>query len=132
MHNIPDLNHSEREILQTLAHIAASQSIPTILAAVDRHQSDARLASATNGMINMPLMDALAKTIHQALGRVSDNRDHVLWLKAAALYFVHCDDDEHDFDSPIGFDDDTEVLNACLRFCGMHELCVKIEDYDAN
>ena len=32
--------------------------------------------------------------------------------------------------SPIGFEDDNEVLNACLRLAGRDDLCLKPEDYD--
>ena len=40
------------------------------------------------------------------------------------------EDDESDHLSPIGFEDDAEVLNACLRFANLPELCLKTEDYD--
>ena len=36
------------------------------------------------------------------------------WLKGAMAYFAAADDDVPDFGSPIGFEDDCEVLNACL------------------
>ena len=52
------------------------------------------------------------------------------WLRAAMYYFAHSDDDQPDFTSPIGFEDDAEVLNACLRFAEREELCLKPEDYD--
>lgn len=39
-------------------------------------------------------------------------------------------DDEPDFTSPIGFEDDTEVLNACLRLAQLGALCLHPEDYD--
>jgi uncharacterized membrane protein YkvA (DUF1232 family) len=52
------------------------------------------------------------------------------WLRAAIQYFGNCDDDQPDFTSPIGFEDDTEVLNACLHLAGRDDLCLKPEDYD--
>ena len=61
------------------------------------------------------------------LGQLADASQ--FWLRAAIYYFAH-DDDEPDFSSPIGFEDDAEVLNACLRLAGRDDLCLKPEDYD--
>ena len=33
------------------------------------------------------------------------------------------------FAHPVGFEDDTEVLNGCLRLAGPDELCLAPEDY---
>ncbi len=52
------------------------------------------------------------------------------WFAGAILHFASSDDDEPDFTSPIGFEDDAEVLNAFLRFAGYDDLCVNPEDYD--
>lgn len=52
------------------------------------------------------------------------------WLSAAMLYFVSANDAEPDFSSPIGFEDDAEVLNACLKLAHLDELLVRPEDYD--
>lgn len=53
------------------------------------------------------------------------------WLAGAILYFAQSNDGEPDLTSPIGFEDDTEVLNACLRFAHLEALCLNPEDYDA-
>ena len=55
---------------------------------------------------------------------------YAYWLKGAMLYFSSGNDDEPDFSSPIGFEDDTEVLNACLRYANLSHLCLKVENYD--
>jgi hypothetical protein len=52
------------------------------------------------------------------------------WLAGAILYFYGCDEDEADFTSPIGFEDDTEILNACLKLAGLEELRLNPEDFD--
>jgi hypothetical protein len=46
------------------------------------------------------------------------------------MYYANADDAEADLTSPIGFEDDVEVLNACLRFARLDELCLNPEDYD--
>ena len=37
------------------------------------------------------------------------------WLGGAVLYFTTSHDVEPDFISPIGFEDDAEVVNACFE-----------------
>jgi uncharacterized membrane protein YkvA (DUF1232 family) len=52
-----------------------------------------------------------------------------VWLKGAMLYFVEVDDGDHDFDSPIGFNDDVDVLNACLSMAGLDDLYLNPENF---
>ncbi len=44
--------------------------------------------------------------------------------------FADSRDNEHDFSSAIGFEDDAEVLNACLKHAGRTSMCITIEDFD--
>jgi hypothetical protein len=44
------------------------------------------------------------------------------------LYFSSANKEEDDHKSPIGFDDDAEVINACLRVAGRNDLCINPED----
>jgi uncharacterized membrane protein YkvA (DUF1232 family) len=95
------------------------------------HLDKVRKAYAQNHMINLRLATAICQTIAKAAARweviPENNRS---WLMGAFTYFVTREDDEPDFRSPIGFEDDTEVLNACLRFAQMDDLCVDVEEYD--
>jgi hypothetical protein len=82
-------------------------------------------------MINL----RLARALGNAINKVLDSWDSLenpkrYWLAGAFLYFSKGDDDEPDFASPIGFEDDAEILNACLIYAGLDELCVNPEDYD--
>ena len=132
MPDLPDLNHHEQGMLKALVEIAGDRSPGVIADAIARHAADAEAAAVGSSLINVALVSALADALMQALKRTAEDDLKARWIKAAALYFIHSDDDEHDFDSPIGFEDDAEVVNACLRFCGFDELCVLVEDYDAN
>ena len=40
------------------------------------------------------------------------------WWRGMIVYFCSDDDELNDFRSPIGFEDDAEVLNACLILAG--------------
>ena len=44
------------------------------------------------------------------------------WLAGAIYYFSAENDDEPDFSSPTGFEDDVEVFNACIRLAQRDEL----------
>ena len=82
-------------------------------------------------MINVRLAEAIIvqfMTATDHLSQLPTNEQY--WLAGAMLYFSTLDDSEPDFSSPIGFEDDTEVLNACLRFAGLDQLCLRPEDYD--
>lgn len=91
--------------------------------AVDAHQKkrlvNLRLATAIQDKIKKVLVD------WDKLPEVARP-----WLAAAILYFSSNHDEEPDFASSIGFEDDLEVLNACLRFAQREDLCLNPEDYD--
>lgn len=46
------------------------------------------------------------------------------WVRAACLYFADPDDEEDDFDSVVGFDDDAEVVNHVAARVGLSRLSV--------
>ena len=47
-------------------------------------------------------------------------------LHVACRYFVISDDDEDDFESMVGFDDDALVVNACARALGAADLAIAL------
>ena len=62
------------------------------------------------------------------MGRLATRQQY--WLRGAVGYFVSSNDEEPDFDSPIGIEDDVEILNACLQFAELDSLCLRVEDFD--
>jgi uncharacterized membrane protein YkvA (DUF1232 family) len=96
-----------------------------------QHVARTEAAYHDNPLINVKLARAIHSAIRDIVGRWDAVPHHAkTWLKGAILYFTRCSDDEPDFTSPIGFEDDAEVLNACLRFAGREDLCLNTEDYD--
>ena len=84
-----------------------------------------------NGFINYPLAEAIHGTIHILHKEWDTIPAHARsWCRGMINYFVMSDDEEDDLNSPIGFDDDAEIMNACLNFAGRHDLCINPEDYD--
>lgn len=120
---------------ERLAEYARDMPDPSpgdLLQETQDHVNRAREVYARNRLINLPLVTAIAGTIAQVVDRwdavPTESRP---WLAGAVMYFVRSDDDEPDFNSPIGFEDDTEVLNACLQLAKLDDLCLNVEDYDA-
>lgn len=123
-----------RRLFDRLAESAesASGSSPAhLLQAADNHLERVREANQRNPFINYRLAEALwevMRTVVYDWNQIADIARP--WLLGAMHYFAGDNDEEPDFTSPIGFEDDAEVLNACLRFAGREDLCLNTEDYD--
>lgn len=127
------LTRQQFQRLVTLADLAARKQLAELLADVHDHLEDSRAAHAENRLVNLRLSEA----IRQAIDRVGEQWERLpanarYWLGGAFRYFAKSHDDEPDFSSPIGFEDDAEVLNACLRFAGLKDLCLRVEDFDGG
>lgn len=110
---------------------AAEQSPADLLRGTDEHLDRVRQVSERNRLVNYRLAQAIVESLRAILGDWEQvPRSARPWLLGAAHYFIGDDDEESDFTSPIGFEDDAEVLNACLVFAGRDDLCLNTEDYD--
>ena len=65
----------------------------------------------------LPSMNGVTESRREA----SMDRTHRIAL-IAIHYFCSCDDAESDFESPIGFEDDEEVLVSAFRRIGLQDL----------
>lgn len=125
------LTRAQRDRLTACAHRAAALTVGELHEVARRHLDAAADAHQGNPFVNLRLATALCDTIDRVTMVWETLAPHGrLWFAGAILHFASSDDDEPDFTSPIGFEDDTEVLNACLRFMGYDDLCVHPEDYD--
>ena len=125
------LTRSQFGCLNQCAEEGAHLQPQEMLQKACQHLENATSAADANRLINIRLANAILEVIQKVCdqwGRLSDA--HRYWLAGAMLYFSSGNDDEPDFSSPIGFEDDTEVLNACLRFANLSHLCLKVENYD--
>ena len=125
------LGRSQLARLTELSDKAANMTPAELLQRTQQHLTRTRAAHDRNRLVNVRLAEAIGQTIE----KVTDRWDSLPagatnWLAGAVVYFSSSDDDEPDFRSPIGFEDDTEVLNSCLRFAKLDELCLNAEDYD--
>jgi hypothetical protein len=125
------LTRTPRDRLMTCAHRAATLTVEELQAVARRHLDAAADAHQSNPCVNLRLATALCDTMERVTMVWETLTPHVrLWFAGAILHFASSDDDAPDFTSPIGFDDDAEVLNAGLRFAGYDDLCVHPEAYD--
>ena len=96
-----------------------------------QHLEIIRAAHKTNPMINVRLAQAILAALEKTVAGWQSLPPHSHpWLKAAMHYFAVLEDDEPDLTSPIGFEDDAEILNACLRLAGKEEWSINPAEYD--
>jgi hypothetical protein len=128
----PDgLSRKQLRHLRRCADDASAIPIDRLLVSARNHVAATENASRRNPLINLRLARAICDRIEKVMTMwASPSPEARFWLGGAINYFTISEDDESDHLSPIGFEDDAEVLNACLRFANLPELCLKVEDYD--
>jgi uncharacterized membrane protein YkvA (DUF1232 family) len=125
------LTRSQAERLAASTEAARQSSPAVLLDAARRHLQAARAAHARNRLVNVRLAAAILTVIETVVASWETLPPQgTLWLRGAIHYFANHNDDEPDFHSPIGFEDDIEILNACLRFARRADLCLNVADYD--
>ncbi len=125
------LTQSQRGQLMKEAERAWSRPVTDLVADCRRYLESVRAQQKSNRLINIRLASAILSTFEELVELwVTLDENVQYWLSGAMQYFLTSEDDEPDFSSPIGFEDDAEVLNACLRMGGLDELFLQTEDYD--
>ena len=125
------LTKTEYDALSRFTTAVSDVALGDLVKEAEAHVQKARLAAEENCMVNVALAQGLYSVICQLAEDWKTIPPHVEpWCKGMIRYFTTCNDDEDDFSSPIGFDDDAEVFNACLRLAGREDLCVNPEDFD--
>lgn len=81
-----------------------------------QHLRVVRAAAQENEFLDLPLAEKLHARLGDALGRWTDyDAEQRDVLARAVAYLVRTNDEEDDLRSPVGFDDDAEVVDAALR-----------------
>lgn len=125
------LSRLAQEALARISREAASVPLHELLAAVEAHLVMTRRARAANAMVNARMAEAIVERFRLLAGEWDQLPPASQpWIRGAMSYFTLTPDSEPDFTSPIGFEDDLEILNACLRLAGRDDLCLDPEDYD--
>lgn len=83
---------------------------------MDAHLDRVREAARDNEFVDIAEAERLHAQLRSALGAWDDlDGEQRQILSEAVTYLVRTDDEEDDVQSPIGFEDDTEVVAAALR-----------------
>jgi len=101
-----------------------------LLANARTHMQTIRAACGDNALLCVDLAEA----IHERIETVMDQWQALpgstrRFFAGMVLYFSTDLDDEPDLSSPIGFEDDAELLNACLRMAEMDDLLIDLEGF---
>ncbi len=132
MELIPEgLTKKEFAALSKCADEVANLSVDHLLSQAEDHLRRIRMLHSKKLHINVRLAEAIVHTFQYIFNDWENIPHHARsWCRGMVQYFCVADDDEHDFSSPIGFEDDAKIMNACLRLAGREDLCINPEDFD--
>lgn len=125
------LTQKSFNILVKCCKWAEIYSIDQLLEQAEVHLKHVHAAHKNNIYVNLKLAEQIVKNFKAIATKWDQIPKHCQpWLLGMMRYFCLTSDLESDFTSPIGFDDDVEIMNACLRFAGCKDLCIHPEDFD--
>ncbi|MGG6432742.1 hypothetical protein ACPF7I_01860 [Anoxybacillus sp. D401a] len=95
---------------------------------IQKYLKEIEKETLQNEFINLPLAKKIASVCLLLLDVYDQyNEEEKKFINATINYFLHSHDDEEDLYSPLGFDDDAEILNECLRLLKKEDLTIEIE-----
>jgi hypothetical protein len=125
------LSQKEIDTLTECSKEVANFQPEQLLDQAEGHLKRIRMLHSRNPQINVRLAEAIVRAFQDIFNDWEAIPPHARsWCRGMVWYFCLSDDDEHDFFSPIGFKDDAEIMNACLRLAGREDLCIDPEDFD--
>ena len=132
MESFPEgLTQKEFAALSKCANEVANLSVGRLLSMAEAYLKRIRMLHSKNLHINVRLAEAIVHTFQEFFDDWENIPPHARsWCRGMVQYFCVSDDDEHDFTSPTGFEDDAKIMNACLRLAGREDLCINPKDYD--
>ncbi|MCE3554506.1 hypothetical protein LWC33_23990 [Pseudonocardia sp. RS11V-5] len=93
--------------------------VDRLRARLQDHLAQVRAAAEDNEFVDLHLAEQLHSRLTAALdGWSTYDHEQRAALTGAVNYLVQTDDEENDLRSPIGFDDDAEIVMAALRRVG--------------
>ena len=106
---------------------AAMRPTGQLRALVEAHGARAHEVAAADPFVDLrravQVADACIALL-DALPRLSASDRS--WVSAACLYFADSDDEEDDFSSVVGFDDDAEVVNHVAARLGLDHIRIDL------
>lgn len=125
------LSKKQSQVLERLVIGIQSDNPQNYLVSVQEHLVLAKSRAKESIEINIGLAEAIVKVFERVVSTWNQIPDIAKpWLCGSMRYFASFEDEIHDFDSILGFEDDVEVLNACLRLAQLESLLIKPEEFD--
>jgi len=94
-------------------------TIDKLSESVKTYLTEANTALFENEFIDIKSAEKLAAVSHYLIELMPDlSPEDQKYARAAIKYFLESEDEEHDFESMFGFDDDIEVMNFVLEKIG--------------
>jgi len=125
------LSYDEKETLRSCVEEAEGFTLFELLIRSEVHVRASHRLAEGSSTSNAPVAEAILNRIKRIICEWEDmpmaSRP---WLKGMMLYFIHTHDGYGDFHSPVGFDDDVNVLNACLKLIDREDLCLDVEAFE--
>ena len=126
------LTQNQMHTLNQYCKQASTLSLDAILRRSKEHLERVTSEQQVNPFINISLAEAIYDVFLKIACEWETLPNHARpWCAGMMQYFSTPDDDEDDFSSPIGFEDDVEIVNACLRLAGRDEWCIFPEKKNA-
>jgi hypothetical protein len=125
------LTQKEFDLLSKCSGESANVPLSDLLKEAEEHLDKVEFAYQKNTFVNYRLAQEIFACF-QTVIKLWDSLPGFSypWLRGMMRYFFLSSDLENDFSSPIGFEDDADIVNACLRLAGREDLCINPEDFD--
>ena len=122
-----NLNEKYYTTLMQIIHKSKKYEVKHLFDACSQHADHALEKFKENPIIDFETAETLAnkfKEIEVVWPKLTEKAQS--YFKAAMYYFAISEDDEHDFSSFTGFDDDVAILNACLKYAEMDDSLIEL------
>lgn len=117
------------ELFRELAVPVKKGELESIKAEIWQYVEKIVKAQRKNEFLNADLARKISETCIYLLDSYTKYpKDQKALISGAVKYFLLCGDQDSDIGSPLGFDDDAEVLNYVLNKIGRKDLLIDIEE----
>ena len=121
--------HLSASLLRQLSQLRTTppMAAASLRALVEAHRARARKEAPRNPFVDVDRADQVADACLALLDAAPSLPPTAHpWVQAACLYFGAEDDEEDDFDSIVGFDDDAEVVNHVAAELGLTHIRIEL------
>lgn len=122
------LNPDLEPVFRKLAVPVESNEVEPLKEEIIGYLGKVKQAQKKNEFLNGTLAGKIGETSILLLESYNTySKEHQTLMIGAVKYFLLSGDQDKDISSPLGFDDDAEVLNFVLKSIGRDELLIDIE-----